>query len=141
MNALVEVRDLRKWFPVGGSLFSRARQVKAIDGVSFDVRHGEVLALDSVATWDAEEGRLAVFVVNRDPDERVAFSTDLRGFGEARLTEATLLGGEDLFAANTAEDPDRVVPRPHTSGTLDGTKLRAELPPASWSMFLVEVAR
>jgi oligopeptide transport system ATP-binding protein len=45
MNALVEVRDLRKWFPVGGSLFSRARQVKAIDGVSFDVRHGEVLAL------------------------------------------------------------------------------------------------
>ncbi|WNB84562.1 alpha-N-arabinofuranosidase [Cellulomonas sp. ATA003] len=104
-------------------------------------KHGDVPVLDSVATWDAGEGRLAVFVVNRDPAEPVAFTTDLRGFGEVRLTEAVLLGGDDLFAANTVEEPDRVVPRPHTSSTVDGTTLRAELPAASWSMFLLEVSR
>jgi alpha-L-arabinofuranosidase len=103
-------------------------------------KHGEVPVLDSVATYDAEEGTVAVFVVNRNPAEPVSFSTDLRSFGDATLTEAHLIWDEDLFAANTQEDPDRVAPRPHTSAGLDGTTLRAELPPASWSMFVLQVA-
>ena len=41
--------------------------------------------LDSVATYDAEEGRVAVFVVNRHPSEPVSFSTDLRAFGSVEL--------------------------------------------------------
>ncbi|MBO3102114.1 arabinosylfuranosidase ArfA [Cellulomonas fengjieae] len=104
-------------------------------------QHGEVSVLDSVATYDADTGRLAVFVVNRNPTDAVDFSTDLRGFGEVSLTEAVLLADDDLFAANTQEDPDRVVPRSHPSSTVDGTTLRAQLPPASWSMFLLQVAR
>ena len=43
---ILEVRDLRKWFPIGGSIFSRARHhVKAVDGVSFAMRRGEILSL------------------------------------------------------------------------------------------------
>jgi oligopeptide transport system ATP-binding protein len=46
MTALLEVRDLQKYFPVGGGLFGRgARQVKALDGVSFDVEPGEILSV------------------------------------------------------------------------------------------------
>ena len=45
MTPLVELRDLKKWFPVGGGLFRAARQVKAIDGVSLDIRRGEILSL------------------------------------------------------------------------------------------------
>ena len=42
---LMDVRDLRKTYPVGG-LFSRGRaQVRAIDGVSFSIGRGEVLGL------------------------------------------------------------------------------------------------
>ena len=45
-EALLEVQDLQRWFPVQGSLLSRQRNhVKAVDGVSFDVRRGEVLSL------------------------------------------------------------------------------------------------
>ncbi|MCC7205973.1 MAG: ABC transporter ATP-binding protein [Anaerolineae bacterium] len=40
---LLEVRDLTKYFPAGG-VFNR-RQVRALEGVSFDVARGEVLAL------------------------------------------------------------------------------------------------
>ncbi|GIG29162.1 alpha-N-arabinofuranosidase [Cellulomonas marina] len=102
-------------------------------------KHGDVPALDAVATHDAEAGRVAVFVVNRDPDAPVSLATDLRGFGGARLVESALLGGEDLTAVNTADDPDRVTPRAHPDARVDGTTLRAELPAASWSMFVLEV--
>jgi oligopeptide transport system ATP-binding protein len=46
-DVLMEVRDLKKWFPVGGGgLFSRTTgYVKAVDGVSFTVRRGETLGL------------------------------------------------------------------------------------------------
>jgi oligopeptide/dipeptide ABC transporter ATP-binding protein len=43
---LLEVRDLQKHFPVGGSLFNRTRGlVKAVDGISFTIKAGETLGL------------------------------------------------------------------------------------------------
>jgi oligopeptide/dipeptide ABC transporter ATP-binding protein len=45
-DVLLEVRDLRKYFPIKKGLFSRVvGQVKAVDGVSFALRRGEVLGL------------------------------------------------------------------------------------------------
>ena len=44
--ALVEVRDLCKYFPVRGGLLSRVKDwVKAVDGVSFQIGSGETLSL------------------------------------------------------------------------------------------------
>jgi oligopeptide/dipeptide ABC transporter ATP-binding protein len=43
---LVEVRDLRKHFPLGGGMFRRANGVvHAVDGVTFTIRAGETLGL------------------------------------------------------------------------------------------------
>ncbi len=43
---LLEVRDLKKHFPVGGSLLGGTRGwVKAVDGISFTVNRGETLGL------------------------------------------------------------------------------------------------
>ena len=43
---LLAVRDLRKHFPVGGSLFGKRRGVvKAVDGISFTIKSGETLGL------------------------------------------------------------------------------------------------
>jgi oligopeptide transport system ATP-binding protein len=43
---LLEVRDLRKHFPVGGGFLGRGRQqLRAIDGLSFSIRQGEILSL------------------------------------------------------------------------------------------------
>ena len=103
-------------------------------------KHGEVSVLDAVATYDAGAGRLAVFVVNRDPSQPVAFATDLRAFGGAEIVEATVLAGEDVFAANTMAEPARVTPQAHPSATVEGTTLRADLPPASWSMFVLQTS-
>jgi len=43
---LVEVRDLVKYYPVYGGVFRRQEaEVKAVDGVSFDIKRGETLGL------------------------------------------------------------------------------------------------
>jgi oligopeptide/dipeptide ABC transporter ATP-binding protein len=43
---LLDVRDLKKYFPVRGGLFSRIREyVKAVDGVSFKLGAGQTLGL------------------------------------------------------------------------------------------------
>ena len=45
-DALLEVRDLKKHFPIRKGLVSRVvGQVRAVDGVSFEVKRGEVLGL------------------------------------------------------------------------------------------------
>jgi alpha-L-arabinofuranosidase len=104
-------------------------------------RYGQVPVLDCVATYDADEGRLTLFVVNRHPSEPVPFTTDLRGFGGGAVVEAVVLADEDLTAANTQDAPDRVVPRVHPGVRVQDGALVAQLPPASWSMFALEVGR
>src|SRR5262245_33698516 len=43
---LLEVRDVRKHYPLGGGVFGRGGQhVRAVDGVSFDIAAGETLGL------------------------------------------------------------------------------------------------
>lgn len=46
MNALVTVQNLKKWFPITGGVFSRhLGDVKAVDGVSFQIQKGETFGL------------------------------------------------------------------------------------------------
>jgi alpha-L-arabinofuranosidase len=102
-------------------------------------RYGDVLVLDAVATHDPELGRVTVLVVNRHPSEPVGLAVPLRGFGGGTLADAVLVGDDDLTAANTQDDPDRVVPREHPHASVTDGSLQAQLPPASWSMFVLEV--
>ncbi len=45
-DAIIQVQELKKYFPVRGGVFGRKRgDVKAVDGVSFDLLSGETLGL------------------------------------------------------------------------------------------------
>lgn len=44
-KVLLEVKDLKMHFPVNKSFFSKKKFVKAVDGVSFEIREGETLGL------------------------------------------------------------------------------------------------
>ena len=44
-EAMISVRNLKMYFPVGGSLFEKKKTLKAVDDVSFTINRGETLGL------------------------------------------------------------------------------------------------
>jgi alpha-N-arabinofuranosidase len=96
-------------------------------------QHGDVPSVDAVATWDEESGTGALLVVNRNPEQAVELSVDLSRLGDVRVAAATTLHDEDPFARNSADDPDRVAPRPRDDVDLTGGVLTMSLPAISFS--------
>jgi len=99
-------------------------------------RYGPVPVLDMAVTHDRDEGEVAVFALNRHPDEPLTVSLDARGFdGYQPVGQLTMGGREGLELTNTQEEPDRVRPVPAaTAPTVTDGRLRAVLPPASWNL-------
>lgn len=93
--------------------------------------YGAVDRIWPAATWDEESGDLAVFLINRDLEADETATLDLSRFGGLELVEHLSIAEPDRDAVNTAEDPDRVVPRPGRS-RLDGGVLSIEAPALSW---------
>jgi alpha-N-arabinofuranosidase len=93
--------------------------------------HGEAPVIDAVATVD--DGRAAVFLVNRDLTETARVTIDVRSLGSTRITEAVTLADADVYAKNTLADQDRVKPAANASAALAGGVLTIELPPVSWT--------
>ena len=84
---LLEVRDLVKHFPAGGSLFRRSPAiVRAVDGVSFRVRRGETLGLvGESGCGKTTTGRL-ILQLDRPTRGTVLFEgRDLATLSEAEL--------------------------------------------------------
>ncbi|WP_298461138.1 alpha-N-arabinofuranosidase [uncultured Cellulomonas sp.] len=104
-------------------------------------RYGPVLAIDTVATFDEATGDLTVFAVNRDPSQAVDLDVSLAAFDGATLERAVLLADDDWRAANTRQDPERVVPVAHPGAQVVDGELRASLPPASWNVFSLRAGR
>jgi alpha-N-arabinofuranosidase len=97
-------------------------------------RYGDVPVLDTVATWDEDAGEVTVFAVNRDQEQPLALEVDVRALPVSAVREALTVSDDDRSARNTAQEPDRVVPRPNATAQLADGRLRVELPPVSWSV-------
>jgi alpha-L-arabinofuranosidase len=95
--------------------------------------YGTVPLVDAVATHDAEQGRAAVFLVNRSTDESLAVTVDIAGLGDVSLLEAHTLADDDVYAKNSLAEPERVAPSVNDSVRLAGGELTVTLPPVSWT--------
>jgi alpha-N-arabinofuranosidase len=96
-------------------------------------RYGAVPSVAAAATWDEEAGRLAVFLVNRHPEEATLAQLDLRALVPQRVREQLVLADDDPTATNSAVAPRRVEPRAEQSAELDAGRLTVGLPAVSWT--------
>jgi alpha-N-arabinofuranosidase len=96
-------------------------------------KYGAVPAVSPAATWDEESGTLALFLVNRSPDDEVVLEIDLRALQPDAVAEHLLLAGDDIRTTNTADAPDRVQLQPGPVARLDGHRLTVALPAVSWT--------
>ena len=89
--SLLEIRDLKKHFPVGEGLFSRNKgAVKAVDGVSFSLREGETLGIVGESGSGKTMTALSLLRLVPRPAARI-------------VKGAIRLGGENLLDKNPEE--------------------------------------
>ena len=81
-----------------------------------------------------DDGGLALFALNRDLEQPMEMTIDIRSFEGLRLHDATTLHHADLKATNTMASPDNVSPQTLSKIETNGGTLTATLPPASWNV-------
>jgi alpha-N-arabinofuranosidase len=105
-----------------------------LEGPTYETkRHGVVSVVDAIATHDEATGETAVFLVNRSLDEAAEVSIDTRNLGNITVASAESLHDDDMFAANTVSDPERVGLKPNDTARLTEHEVRITLPPVSWT--------
>ncbi|GIF39040.1 arabinosylfuranosidase ArfA [Actinoplanes xinjiangensis] len=98
-------------------------------------RYGDVPAVAAAAT--TEDGTVQLFLQNRDTTTPATVTVDLSGFPALSSATATGIWDDDPYAANTRDDPARVVPRANDTAALTGGVLTVTLPPVSWTAISV----
>ncbi len=86
-EALLEVRDLVKHFPVGGGMLGRSTgTVRAIEGVSFSIRRGETLGLVGESGCGKTTTGRCILQLERPTSGSIVFEgVDLAGVGRDEL--------------------------------------------------------
>jgi alpha-N-arabinofuranosidase len=93
--------------------------------------YGEVGLVDAIATHD--DGGTTIFAVNRGLTDEVTLEIDTRALGRVDQAEAISLFDDDIHAANTLDDRDRVSPRSNGSVDIGDGAVVVTLPPVSWT--------
>ena len=99
---------------------------------------GEVPALDVSASL-AEDGSLAVFVVNRSLTEATALDIRLTDAKVTELLGVDVLSGSDPKAANTWEQPNLVVPMPGTARLMEGGGVSLTVPALGFAVLRARI--
>jgi alpha-L-arabinofuranosidase len=93
--------------------------------------YGEVPVVDSAAT--IEDGKAAVFLVNRHPSESTTVTIDLSGLDVTGDVHAEGVWDDDLHAVNDLANTSRVGLRTNETARREGDTVTIELPPVSWT--------
>ncbi len=95
--------------------------------------HGDVTDIESVSVYNEEKGELTIFAVNRNLEEDVTLTTDVRSFEGYTLAEHIVLEHGDLKAVNSSAG-EIVAPKAAAQSSLDGGTLTSLLHKASWNV-------
>ena len=103
--------------------------------------HDEITDIESVAVWHEETGEVTIFAVNRNLEEDVELTVDVRSFGDCRLLEHIVLEHEDLKAVNSLTE-EKVSPAIADDRTqADRGTVTSILKRASWNVIRLSAVK
>jgi alpha-N-arabinofuranosidase len=106
-----------------------------VESPSYEVKEmGQVPYLDVAGTIDPENGKVSVFVLNRDLSKGHTVELNWQDKAPARVLSSLLLTGDDLKASNTFDAPQRVTPRTLDKPSIAGGRAKFEVPARSYSV-------
>ena len=88
--------------------------------------------VDTVAVLSEDEKQICIFAVNKSLDSACELELQMTGFEGYKAVKHVALEGDDLKAANTAEETDKETPVEKQVGE------KITLAPASWNMIVLE---
>jgi alpha-N-arabinofuranosidase len=95
---------------------------------------GQVPYLDVVATMDPQDGKVTMFILNRDLNQARKMEINWQDRVPGGVLSATVLTGDDLKAFNSFEAPKRVAPQPADQPSTSGGRTKLELPARSYTV-------
>jgi alpha-N-arabinofuranosidase len=106
-----------------------------VESPTYEVKEmGQVPYLDVAGTIDPENGKVSVFVLNRDLSKGHTVELNWQDKAPARVLSSLLLTGDDLKASNTFDAPQRVTPRTLDKPSIAGGRAKFEVPARSYSV-------
>ena len=98
-----------------------------VDAPVYESSHGDAPYLDAVCIADEEHETLTIFAVNKDLEESMELTCDLRQFEGYQVKEHIVLTHQDVKAVNTEENPDNVAPAANGNAKVADGRLQAVL--------------
>ncbi len=95
---------------------------------------GQVPYLDVAGTISADDGKVSLFVLNRDLSKAHVIEVNWQDKAPARVLSASLLTGDDLKAFNSFDSPQKVAPRTLDKPSIAGGRAKFEVPARSYAV-------
>jgi alpha-N-arabinofuranosidase len=124
------------YYPYSWALeFARGSALELlVESPTYDVSGmGAVGFVDAAATHQADTGKIALFLLNRDLAKPHTVEIIWEG-SSPRASDAVVLTGSDLKATNTFDAPARVTPQKAEKPSSTGSRTSLELPPRSYTV-------
>jgi len=103
----------------------------------YESKFGDTPYVDAVVTVQEESGELTVFAVNKNLEEEIKLSGDLRQYDRISVKEHLVLTHSDLKMTNTEACPEAVVPVNNGNAQIKEGRLQAILKPKSWNVIRI----
>src|SRR5579863_5735864 len=105
-----------------------------VDSPTYDVNKiGAVSYVDAAGTYEADTGKMALFLLNRDLAKPHTVEIIWEG-ASPRAGDGYVLTGSDLKATNTFDSPSRVTPQKAYRPAATGGRTTLELAPRSYTI-------
>lgn len=95
--------------------------------------HENVTDVESIAVYNEENGELTIFAVNRNIEEDIMLTTDVRGLEGYKVLEHIVLENSDMKICNSAGQ-ELVYPKTSDQSALEGGIMTSTLHKASWNV-------